>query len=117
MKREWNIRTIYLYLVSFVTLMMIIFGTVQLIQSAVAFVYPPPAYYPGPADIKMRMANEKLEPEVIEEQVRFEQERQEQQIKYDRARRVAESFSLLLVALPIYLYHWRRIQRDAGTPS
>lgn len=117
MKREWNVRTVYLYLVCFVTLMMIAFGTVQLIRTAVAFLYPEPTYYPGPAEIKMRLRSENVPPELIEEQVRFEQERQEQQTEYQRARRLAESLALVLVGLFIYLYHWRWIQREVGGPS
>ncbi|MCL5046410.1 MAG: DUF5671 domain-containing protein [Actinobacteria bacterium] len=112
MKRTWDIRTIYLYLVSFVTLIMIIVGTVMLVQNTVEWLVPPPDYYPGPLETKMRMANEKADPALIEEQVKLEQERMRQQRRYQRARELSNSLALLLVAGPVYLYHWRKIQRE-----
>lgn len=117
MKREWNIRTVYLYLVSFVTLMMIIFGTVDLIRAAVAIAYPPPVYTPGPLEIKYRSSNDStITPEMAAEQARLEEERERQRQRYDQARRLASAVSLLAVALPLYLYHWRQIQRELDPP-
>lgn len=118
MKREWNIRTVYLYLVSFVTLMMIIFGTVDLIRSVVTIAYPPPIYTPGPLDVKYRVKNDPtITPEVAEEQARLEEARARQQQHYEQARRLAWAASLLVVAVPLYLYHWRRIQRELDAPQ
>ena len=114
--RDWSIRTIYLYLVSFVTLMMIIWGTVQFINVVVAFVYPPPMYSPTPAELKMRAENQNVPMEVVQEQARVEEQRQLQQVRYDRARRAAQTLALLGVALPVYLYHWRKIQHDTQKP-
>ena len=124
-KRDWSIRTVYLYLVSFVTLIMIILGTVNVIRAAVTFFYPQPNWY-GPLDARLRYLNElnqykdmnpkiteKITETTIEEQLQFEQQRQEKQQRYDRARQLAQALSLLLVATPIYLYHWRQIQREA----
>lgn len=112
MKHGWNIRTIYLYLVSFVALLMIIIGSVQVIQNAVDFVYYPAKYYSGP-EVGAPPGGQTVALEVIAEQKRADQERWEQQMRYDRAQRFAKSLALLLVALPIYFYHWRRIQKDA----
>ena len=102
-----------MYLVSFVTLIMIIIGTVMLIQNAVQWVVPPPDYYPGPLETKMRMSNEKADPAVVEEQVKLEQERMKQQRRYQQARDFANSVAFLLVAGPVYLYHWRQIQQES----
>ncbi len=117
MVKAWNIRTVYLYLVSFVTLIMLIVGTVNLIRAGVDFFYPDPGYYPGPVELKMRYENQKVEPEVIEEQVKLEVEREQQRQKHWRIKRLAESFAMLVVAAPIYLYHWRRIQIENANPA
>lgn len=120
MKREWSARKIYLYLVSLITLIMVIVGSVQLIRAGVAFIYPPPVYYPSPAEIKMRGDATQIPAEEAAEQARLERARQEQQMKYDRGRRLGESLGLIVVALPVYLYHWKRIRcledghNDAG---
>ena len=79
-----------------------------------SFFFPPPDYYPGPLETKLRYAQEEkdIPPEVIEEQ-----DRREKQQRYDRARQMVQAVSLLLVATPIYLYHWRQIQLEAVPPG
>jgi hypothetical protein len=109
-----NIRTIYLYAVSFATLMMPIFGVVGLVQSVVEFAYPPPVWAPGPADhyYRIRDADPQMSPELIQEQIEHERENQEQMALHGRVTQVARNFALIGVALSIYLYHWRRVQQE-----
>lgn len=109
----WNIRTTYLYLVCFVTLVMVMLGTVQIIGATINFVYPAPVWSPGPLEIKERLEVERrnADPELVKEQIRLERERAELQQKHDGARRLGSSLALLVVALPVYLYHWRAIQQ------
>lgn len=112
MRFSWEIRSIYLYLVSLVTLIMIIIGTVQLIQTVVDFVYPPPTYYPGPVELKNRyqMQGVELSPQAIEEQARIERENAWRSQRYYSVKRLANSLALLVVAGPLYIYHWRKAQ-------
>ena len=113
MRRDWNIRTIYLYLVCFVTLIMMIIGTVQTVDAIVTLAYPPPLYYPTPEELKMQAPNQNVPVEVLQERARIEQQRQEQQVRYERVRFLAGALALLVVALPIYMYHWRKVQEEA----
>ena len=114
MKRSLNIRTIYLYAVCFATLMMLIFAVVGLVQSVVEFVYPPPTWGPGPADYfyRMRDAGNEMSPDLIQQQIEYERENQRQSALYGRATQVARNLALMGVALPIYLYHWRKVQEE-----
>ncbi len=111
--KGWNIRTTYLYLVCFVTLIMVMLGTVQIIEATIDFVYPAPVWSAGPLEIKARLEGEQrsADPELVKEQIRLERERAELQQRHDRARRLGRSLALLVVALPVYLYHWRAIQQ------
>ena len=107
-----TLRNGYLYLVCLITLVVGLFAAVSLVRSAVALIDPGPGqydyygYYPYPGD----PGTEGVE---IDPQ---ERERQEQ-LAVDAARRDAlqefvGSATSLLIAVPVYVYHWRRVQRE-----
>ena len=104
-----TLRNLYLYLVCLVTLVMSIFATVNLVRSTVELLYPDPGYYAYEAPAK--------EPGVSDE----EQRRREQAARDSQRRQAVLSLvgsgTLLLVAGPVYAYHWRRIQRELPTRS
>jgi hypothetical protein len=107
-----TLRNVYLYLVCLITLVVAIFAAVSLVRSVVALAYPDPMAYgyygyyppePGPDG----------KPGSIDE---AEQDRQ-QQAAEDAARRqalldVVSSATTLLIAAPVYVYHWRRVQSE-----
>jgi len=114
MAGNWDIRRIYLYLVSFATLMMLIIGTVQIIDAAVDFIYPDPnsgapPYYEMKA--RYKDANQDLTKEELQKLMEEERQRAIKSQKYYRIKRLVTSTSLIVVALPVYLYHWRKIQK------
>jgi hypothetical protein len=104
-----TLRNLYLYLVCLVTLVMSIFATVNLVRSTVELLYPDPGYYAYGAPAK--------EPGVSEE----EQRRRERSARDSQRRQAVLSLvgsgTLLLVAGPVYAYHWRRVQRELPTRS
>lgn len=117
MAGNWDIRRIYLYLVSFATLMMMVFGTVQFLQGIVNIIYPNPE--PGPiiSDTKFRYSEAvKNNPEITEDEVKKQiAEEQAQAVRsqrYYETRSMINNLLLFLVALPVYLYHWRKIQKS-----
>jgi hypothetical protein len=119
---RWNIRNVYLYLVSFATLMMLIVGTVQLIMGVVDLVYPDPTKGMGYYDAKMRMSdmqqkNPNITQEDFEKQIQEEKQNQEAAWHYQKIRSFINSLILVLVSLPIYLYHWRKIQKSVDIPA
>lgn len=111
MESRWNIRTIYLYLVCLITLIMGIFSTVGLVREITDLVVPPPHYGPGPLDMK-RMATEKpgadVDPALFEAQREFERQNR----RSGAIREIAGDTAMLLIALPVYLYHWRKVQHQ-----
>ncbi len=107
-----NIRNIYLYLFSFIGLLIVVFGLVQLVDLALnvwvfqdADLYDIGPRYPGAPEKEMSDAEQAAYDAKIEEYNRSEQIR-------SRQRQLSNSISMLLVGVPLYLYHWRIITRE-----
>jgi glucan phosphoethanolaminetransferase (alkaline phosphatase superfamily) len=102
-----KLRNIYLYLVSFVSLMMIIGGLIFTVQNITDVIYPTNTYYePYPVDKGNTLT---------EEEKKLNEENKK---KYDENRRmdsrksVAKSVAVVVVALPVFAYHWRKIEKE-----
>ena len=116
MAGNWDIRRIYLYLVSFATLMMMIIGTVQFLQGVVNLAYPNPQPGPMISEVKMSYSdavknNPKLTEADIQKQVEEERVQAAKSQRYYEIRAMISSLVMFVVALPVYFYHWRKIQR------
>lgn len=99
---HWNPRNLYLYLVCLVTLVISIFAAVNLVRSAVELAYPDPGVR------VLEPAGNGTPPEEAERQ---------RQVATDSQRRFAVlglvgSGTTLLITGPLYVYHWRRIERE-----
>ena len=102
-----TLRNVYLYLVCLITLVVSIFAAVQLVRSAVGLAYPDPGYgygYPPPVDGSGQEISQ-AELQRQEELARDSQRRQE-------VLGLVSSGTTLLIAGPLYLYHWRRVQSE-----
>ncbi|MBI2464972.1 hypothetical protein HYV64_02405 [Candidatus Shapirobacteria bacterium] len=104
---KFNLRLLYLYLFSFVGLLIVVFGGIQIVnlglktwvfRDADGFVF----YGPTPA---------KTDPEYVDPEAMKAQ--QEQQTKNLRQSELANSLAMISVGLPLYLYHWKTIQKEA----
>jgi hypothetical protein len=101
---RWSLRNIYMYLVCLITLIMVIVGSVGIVRGVVELAYPDPyVAFDRPID-------EKGEPTMTDE----EWERQ-QKLNADSSRRYAVlslvgNAALVLIAGPLYVYHWRKIE-------
>lgn len=98
MAGNWDIRRIYLYLVAFATLMMVVIGAIRVVDAVVNIAYPepPPIVYKDPNS---------TQPSKEEQQLELERQR------YYKIRELISSLAMVGVATPVYLYHWRKIQR------
>lgn len=108
---KWNIRNIYLYLVCFVALMIIIFSLSNLVYNLIGIYYPAPSYN-APAIEKTGNSTDQLtlaEQEKLQAmQRKFDQENQ----KYYAVRETIRDGVLILLVVPLYIYHWRKIQDE-----
>lgn len=125
--RNFDIRRLYLYVVSFATLLMIIFSGAQLIRATAEMIVSPPTPYtpyvdraipePVPPDAPSGTPPRKPTPEEEAErrrQAEEQAERARQERRHFAIMRVVESGALFLIAAPLYVYHWRLIRREDG---
>lgn len=101
-----TLRSAYLYLVCLVTLVMVIFAAVSAVRNTVGLLYPDPgslAYEPFSVP----------EGEGLTDEQREEREQAFQAAERRRAVLGAVGAgTMLLLAGPAYLYHWRRVQAE-----
>lgn len=111
------IKNIYLYLVSFVALMMVIFSAADLINTALRtyiftkadnnyYGYPAPACPAGvtstPYDVKMGTACQSKE----------EMDKQNREnATAQRQRDLVRDLGMIIVAIPVFAYHWYIIRK------
>ena len=89
---DW--RSLYLYAVCLITLMVCLFSLVSLIRSGVNVAYPDPAYVDPSATAPT------VDSAVIAEQVKDQNQRQ-------AVKSMIDAVTTLIIAGPLYVYHWR----------
>lgn len=107
----WTPRNIYLYVVCLITLIMVIFAMVQTIRTVVELAYPNPQSeiiypYEGPPGEEREVDEEKL---AEQREVRRRAERRRSILS------LVGNATLLLIAAPLYAYHWQKIERGRKT--
>ncbi len=110
-----NIRLIYLYLFSFVGLLVTVIGCIRLVDLGLkVYVFKGAdrfSYYPSP-----KMVTEPGQPTMTaEEEKQYEQEMrqsQEEDTKRQRQRDTAGALAMIVVGTPLYIYHWKTIQKE-----
>lgn len=115
MQIKWDLEHVYFYLVSFIALILIIIGAVNLTQTAIAYITPVyedygPYSQPVPTQ-ELIQWEEKFGPELIaKEKERYDTIAKE---NYRRSliRDLVGGVSFIIIALPVYLYHWRKIPK------
>ena len=101
---KFKIRLLYLYLFAFVGLFTTIIGSVQLVDLGLktyVFKVSNRVYYPEP----------RLEGQAqlsVEELDRRSQEEESNQ----RKRQMSNSLAMIIVGVPVYLYHWKTIKNE-----
>ncbi len=112
----WQMRNIYLYLVCFVTLMMIVFGLAAFLNNAARLAFPLDyRYYITLMDLEAEFVNAGKEVPSLEELRSLQQERMDAVEARERAyllRDLISSLTVWLVALPFYLFHWKKVKRE-----
>jgi hypothetical protein len=89
---DW--RSLYLYAVCLITLMVCLFSLVSLIRSGVNVAYPDPAY------VDPYATSPKVDSAVIAAQVEDQNQRQ-------AVKSAIDAVTTLIIAGPLYVYHWR----------
>lgn len=95
---DW--RSLYLYAVCLITLLVVLFSTVSLINSIMNAVFPDPAYI----DVYAK-------PENAPSAALLAQQEESNQIRALKS--IFTSFTTIAIATPLYLYHWRQTKKFA----
>ena len=101
---KFSIRLLYLYLFSFVGLLISIIGSIQIVDLGLknyVFRVSEYSYYVEP----VIEGKQTIPPE---EQERRNKEEQSNQ----RKRQLSNSIAMILVGAPVYLYHWKTIKKE-----
>jgi len=122
MEKKELIRIIYLYVFSLVGLVLVIIGLVRFVDLGLkiyvfpkadeAIVYPE---YPALKVVPAPAGSEKQSEPTKEELARYRAEQEAYQIKEkesDHARTASNSLAMIIIGLPVFLYHWRIVQND-----
>jgi hypothetical protein len=104
---KFSLRLLYLYLFSFVGLLITVIGSIQIVDLTLKtyfFKVSDYSYYPE----IMPVDGEKSFVITPEESMR----RNEEESSNQRKRQVSNSLAMILVGVPVYLYHWKTIKRE-----
>ena len=105
LQERLTLRNLYLYLVCLITLVISIFAAVNVVRSVVELLYPDPGYYVKPIyagkDGELSRAEQRRQEPAAEDAQRR-----------DAVLGLVGSGTTLLIAGPVYAYHWRRVQRE-----
>lgn len=115
MTQGWHLKSIYLYLVCLVTLMMIVFGFITFLSNVGRVIFPDQYsyYYQTLMDMESEYVNNKQEVPAVTEMERIRDERLNNERVRARAyllRDLIGSLAVWLIPIPFYLYHWRRVK-------
>lgn len=118
MERKELIRTIYLYLFSLIGLVLITIGLVRLVDLGLktyvfknadqVLMHP---LYPAvklPSDSGGQTPSSEERAKLEQDQLEF----QKKQRQSDRERAAANSLAMIIVGLPLFIYHWKTVQKD-----
>ena len=95
---DW--RSLYLYAVCLITLLVVLFSTVALINAIMNAVFPDPVY----VDLYAK-------PENAPSTAALAQQEENNQIQ--AIKNIFSSFTTIAIAAPLYLYHWRQTKKSA----
>jgi len=106
-----NIRIFYLYLFSFIGLLIVVMGTVRMVDLGIkVFVFKDADKYMYITPVEVTPDGKPIK--VDEEK---QKKQQEEESKRNRQRELSGAISMIAVGLPLYLYHWRTIQKENTT--
>lgn len=103
---KFNIRLLYLYLFSFVGLLITVIGSIQLIDLGLktyVFKVSEYSFYPESVTVDGKPT---ISVKEMEKRNKIEQSNQ-------RKRQLSTSLSMILIGVPLYFYHWKTIKKEA----
>ncbi|MBU6447278.1 hypothetical protein KGQ24_00350 [Patescibacteria group bacterium] len=109
------IKKVYLYLVSLISLVMVIFAATMLINMGLkAWIFKAADYYPAyPVTCIQTPDSTSADKTQACPDQQQQDEYQKAANKSTKERQAAQSIALLIVALPVFIYHWKLARKEA----
>lgn len=108
---KFSIRLLYLYLFSFIGLLIAVIGTVQLVDLGIKVyvfneadrydIYPRTKLTPAGTDVPL-----------TDEEIKAQQEIQNNEVDRQRQRQASTALAMILVGAPLYKYHWSLLKKE-----
>jgi len=115
---KFNVRLIYLYLFSFVGLIVFVVGCVRLVDLGLkVVVFNNADIYVSYPITGFKDANDPRTKKQIAIENEQQQKAQLEESKRNRQREVSSSLAMIIVGAPLYLYHWSSIQKENRNPT
>ncbi len=110
---KFSLRTMYLYLFSFLGLLIVVIGAIRLINVGFrTFFFPDIDTYEYVSTPRYDEQGKLIGETEEEQKARIEADRIN--AMRQRQREFIEAISFLLVGAPLYVYHWKTIQQDVA---
>lgn len=105
---KFSLRLLYLYLFSFVGLLITVIGGIQIVDLTLkTYVFKVSEYSGYP------MSPIKDEKGGVIQTVEQQQKQQELEASNQRKRQLSNSLAMITIGVPLYLYHWKTIKKEA----
>lgn len=104
---KFSLRLLYLYLFSFVGLLITVIGGIQIVDLTLkTYVFKVSEYSSYP------MQAIKDEKGIVLQTAEDQQKQQEMEAANQRKRNLSNSLSMIVIGIPLYLYHWQTIKKE-----
>jgi hypothetical protein len=108
---KFSIRLLYLYLFSFIGLIIAVIGTVQLVDLGMkVYLFKGADFYESP--INTKFDNNGKEVTLTEAEKMEQKQLQDKEATRQRQRQASNALAMLIVGIPLYKFHWRLIKKE-----
>jgi hypothetical protein len=103
---KFSLRLLYLYLFSFVGLLITVIGSIQIVDLTLkSYVFKVNEYAYYPEMMPVEGGKPMISPEEGQKRNAAEQAN-------DRKRQLSNSLAMIVIGAPLYLYHWKTIKKE-----
>lgn len=104
---KFSLRLLYLYLFSFVGLLITVIGSIQIVDLTLkTYIFKVSDYSSYPMT---PVTDEKGK---VLQSVEDQQKQQEAEATNQRKRNLSNSLAMIVIGTPLYLYHWQTIKKE-----
>jgi len=109
---KFSIRLLYLYLFSFIGLLITVVGTIQILDLGIRiYVFKGADRYDNPYGVRYDPSGKEIP--LTDAEKEEQKKLQEVETQRQRQRQASTAIAMLLVGIPLYKYHWNTIRKES----